>query len=50
MPKRNKKTITFRLPIDVLERFEKIAEAEGMTHDQLFQDMLALYVEEMATS
>jgi len=44
MSKRNKITITFRLPIDVAERFEKIAKAEGKTHDQLFQDMLTLYV------
>lgn len=48
MSKKNKKTITLRLPIDVVERFEKIAKAEGKTHDQLFQDMLALYVEERA--
>lgn len=39
-------TIRFRLPIKAAERFEAIARRENKTHDQLFQDMFWLYIEE----
>lgn len=46
MTKSNNVTIKFRLPIDVAERFEAIAKRENKNHDQLFQGMFWLYVEE----
>lgn len=45
MPKRNKVTISFSLPIDSINCFEKLAKAENKTNDQLFEDMLDFYTE-----
>lgn len=46
MAKSNSITVRFRLPIEVAERFDAIAKRENKTHDQMFQYMFWLYVEE----
>jgi hypothetical protein len=43
MPKRDKTTITFSLPIKSANWIERLAKIENKTEDQLFEDMLELY-------